>query len=162
VRVVTVRHPWFSARVAVRRSDGVHIDDALNTAIIRGEPPGAYRIVVRPPDDVSHPGRLTIQIRDALTPAAIAQRQAELAAWIRATGFSLRTITPTDDDFSDLEPLVAKIGSSRLVMLGEHTHNDGATFLAKARLLRFLHQRLGFDVLAWEGGFLDGARLEQE
>jgi erythromycin esterase-like protein len=35
------------------------------------------------------------------------------------------------------------------------THGDGAMFLAKARLVRFLHQVMGFDVLAWESGFFD-------
>jgi erythromycin esterase len=58
-----------------------------------------------------------------------------------------------DRDFSDLQPLKAAIGSARVVMLGEQSHGDGTTFLAKARLIAFLHQEMGFDVLAWESGF---------
>jgi erythromycin esterase len=67
----------------------------------------------------------------------------------------VRSIDPADGDFSDLMPLVQAIGKARVVQLGEATHGDGATFLAKARLIRFLHQVMGFDVIAWEAGIAD-------
>jgi erythromycin esterase len=60
-----------------------------------------------------------------------------------------------DRDFGDLQPLKAAIGSSRVVLLGEQSHGDGTTFLAKARLIAFLHEEMGFDVLAWESGLWD-------
>ena len=68
---------------------------------------------------------------------------------------SVMSLDPADLDFSDLEPLRAAIGSARVVMLGEATHGDGATFRARARLIRFLHQEMGFDVLAMENGIYD-------
>ncbi len=67
----------------------------------------------------------------------------------------IRSIDPNDDDFADLEPLIPLIGDARVVQLGEQTHGDGAAFLAKVRLVRFLHQRMGFDVLVWESGMFD-------
>jgi erythromycin esterase len=67
----------------------------------------------------------------------------------------VRSIAATDRDFRDLEPLRDAIGDARVVMLGEQSHGDGATFLAKARLIAFLHREMGFDVLAWESGFYD-------
>lgn len=61
-------------------------------------------------------------------------------------------IDPAVDDFADLEPLARDIGDARIVMLGEPSHGEGAAFIAKARVIRFLHERMGFDVLAFESG----------
>ncbi|HEY0151771.1 MAG TPA: erythromycin esterase family protein [Longimicrobium sp.] len=74
--------------------------------------------------------------------------------WLEANAHPIASLSVTSD-FSDLEPLRAAIGSSRIVMLGEETHGDGTAFLAKARIIAFLHQRMGFDVLAWESGIYD-------
>jgi erythromycin esterase len=76
-------------------------------------------------------------------------------AWLQANASPLRSIDPADADFSDLEPLVRAIGDARIVMLGEQIHGDGATFEAKCRLVKFLHQRMGFDVLAFESGLYE-------
>ncbi len=64
-------------------------------------------------------------------------------------------IDVADDDFADLMPLREFIGNARVVQLGEQSHGDGAAFHAKARLIRFLHEKMGFDVVAWESGLLD-------
>lgn len=77
------------------------------------------------------------------------------SAWLQANSSPLRSIDPADADFSDLEPLVKAIGDARIVMLGEQTHGDGATFQGKCRLVKLLHQRMGFDVLAFESGLYD-------
>lgn len=79
----------------------------------------------------------------------------EHVRWVAEHSVEVRSIEPADEDFSDLMPLVRIIGKARVVQLGEATHGDGATFLAKARLIRFLHQVMGFDTLAWEAGFFD-------
>ncbi len=79
--------------------------------------------------------------------------------WLKSHAIAVRAIDePKPDepeDFSDLEPLRAIIGEARVVGLGEQSHGDGATFKAKCRLVRFLHQRMDFDVLAWESGLFD-------
>jgi erythromycin esterase len=74
---------------------------------------------------------------------------------LRSHAVALRSIEPEDEDFSDLEPLKKLLGEARIVQLGEQSHGDGATFHAKTRLIRFLHQEMGFDVLAFESGLYD-------
>jgi erythromycin esterase len=71
-------------------------------------------------------------------------------AWLSEHAIRLRSISPADQDFSDLAPLRAIIGPARVVALGEETHGDGAAFLTKTRLIEHLHRDLGFDVLAVE------------
>jgi len=82
---------------------------------------------------------------------------AEKLRWLTEHSVAVKAAAPAtaNEDFSDLLPLARSIGASRVVALGEATHGDGATFTAKARLVRFLHQKMGFDVLAWESGFFD-------
>jgi erythromycin esterase len=73
----------------------------------------------------------------------------------------VRSLDFGDDDFSDLEPFAQAIGDARIVLLGEQSHGDGTTFLAKARFVRFLHERMGFDVLAFESGLYDMHKVWQ-
>ncbi len=75
--------------------------------------------------------------------------------WLRRHAIPVRSLAPGDEDFSDLQPLKQVIGDSRVVLLGEQTHGDGTVFLAKTRLIKFLHQEMGFDVLAFESGLYD-------
>ena len=65
------------------------------------------------------------------------------------------SVTPDGNDFSDLKPFADAIGNARIVALGEQTHGAREEFLLKTRLLRFLHERMGFDVLLLESGFYD-------
>lgn len=80
--------------------------------------------------------------------------------WVARNAHVVRSISVTGD-FGDLGPLRNAIGDARVVMLGEQSHSDGTTFLAKARLVAFLHQEMGFDVLAWESGIYDMDRSWQ-
>lgn len=80
---------------------------------------------------------------------------------VPATVWPISTVEPDGDDFSDLQPLEKAIGTSRIVALGEQTHGGREEYLLKTRLLKFLHQKMGFDVLLLESGFYDIARLAQ-
>lgn len=91
----------------------------------------------------------------ALAASAGPPRADELQKWIVGHSVAVRTIDAADEDFRDLEPLIDAIGSARVVQLGEPSHGAGGSFAAKVRLIEFLHQRMGFDVLAWESGLYD-------
>ena len=74
----------------------------------------------------------------------------------------VRSINPADTDFRDLAFLKAEIGPARVVMLGEPSHGEGNVFEAKIRLVRYLHEQLGFTTLAFESGFYDLHKAQQE
>lgn len=74
---------------------------------------------------------------------------------------SVRNINPTDSTFTDLEFLTKEIGDARVIFLGEPTHGEGNVSEAKARLIRFLHQRLGFATMAFESGFYEMHQAQQ-
>jgi erythromycin esterase-like protein len=88
---------------------------------------------------------------DALAP----EERVSRIGWLDRNAVPLRSIDFADADFSDLEPLRRAVGSARIVLLGEETHGDGTAFVAKSRVVRFLHEQMGFDVLAFESGFYD-------
>jgi len=67
----------------------------------------------------------------------------------------IKSIDPNDEDYSDLFPVKKKIDEAQIIVLGEISHDDGATLQAKSRLVKFLHKEMGFDILAWEAGFID-------
>jgi erythromycin esterase len=91
----------------------------------------------------------------AATGGRAAQPSDALQDWLALHARPLRTIDPRDEDFADLEPVAAAIGKARVVQLGEPSHNAGSCFAAKARLIKFLHQRLKFGVILWESGIYD-------
>jgi len=91
----------------------------------------------------------------AIVPRASAQSSDPLQEWLAARATPIRTVDPHDEEFGDFEALAAAIGNARVVQLGEPSHNAGTCFAAKARLIKFLHQRLDFDVVIWESGIFD-------
>ncbi|NOY49539.1 MAG: erythromycin esterase family protein [Chlorobi bacterium] len=67
----------------------------------------------------------------------------------------LNSISPSCTNNSDLQFLKEKIKDADLVLLGEAGHLDGSTFEAKTRIIKFLNQQMGFEVLVFESGLYD-------
>ncbi|WP_206483883.1 erythromycin esterase family protein [Thalassotalea sp. G2M2-11] len=79
---------------------------------------------------------------------AIAQTQLTLSPFT--------TVSLTDDqDFSDLSQFGKQIRNKNIVYLDELTHGEHEVFALKSRLVKYLHQQHGFDVLLLESGFFD-------
>jgi len=79
-------------------------------------------------------------------------RQDPRVAWLRGNVQRLRSIDPDDSDSSDLEFLREVLRGTRVVLLGEGESGGGSDVLAKTRLARFLHEQMGFDVIAFQAG----------
>lgn len=58
-------------------------------------------------------------------------------------------------DFKDLHRLKSELADVRVVGLGESNHTMGTTFEGKVALFKYLHDSLGFDVIAFESGLYD-------
>lgn len=77
----------------------------------------------------------------------------DIREFVKQSSVEVKSISPENEDYSDLESIGIAIGDARLVMLGEQDHGDAPTFLAKTRLIKYLHEKKGFNVLAFESDF---------
>lgn len=82
-----------------------------------------------------------------------------LAEWLRNHAAPLTHLEP-DAPLDDLEPLREAIGTARVVAIGENSHFITEFKQMRERILRFLVERCGFTVLAFEYGFSEGVRLD--
>lgn len=81
------------------------------------------------------------------------------ATWVRdnaVTGGSLDPRAALDD----LEPLRKVIGDARVVAIGESAHHVREFYLLRHRLLRFLVERCGFTVYAFEAPFTEARAID--
>src|SRR5580765_1320307 len=92
-----------------------------------------------------------------LASAVLAQDDtAAWIAWTRANHFPIASIVSTpQDDFADLRFFKDVIGERRLVQLGESGHGVGQFDSAKVRLIKFFHEQMGFDVIAFESSIFE-------
>lgn len=82
-------------------------------------------------------------------------RKEECTECLQKISHSVRSINPSDTTFDDLIFLKEYIGEAQIVSLGELNHQDGSNFLAKTRLIKYLHEQLGFSVIVFESGMFD-------
>lgn len=78
--------------------------------------------------------------------------QTNVSHFVRENAQAVRSLD-FDEPFADLECIGEAMGDAGIVMLGEQSHGDGSTFLAKSRLIKYLHEVKGFEILAFESDF---------
>jgi erythromycin esterase len=81
------------------------------------------------------------------------------ADWFRTYATELVSLDP-EAPFDDLQPLAAMVAHARVVAVGESAHFVREFRQLRQRLLRFLHQRCGFRVFAFEFGFSEGFAID--
>lgn len=154
--------PLAGARVSLIGTDHVVLTRAEGEFAFR-LPPGEYRLraeeYLYPVDErtVRLGNGDSVHLDVVLDAGVVPQSPTDLAgdprvAWLRDNAVAVHTIDPADAHFDDLDALRDVIGDARIVLLAEPSHLVGSAFLAKSRIVRFLHERMGFDVLAWESG----------
>src|SRR5205085_8677731 len=74
------------------------------------------------------------------------------AVWLAAHAVPLAT-TEAVGGVDDLAPLATIAGDASIVGMGDVTHGTHELYTSKLRVLQFLVERMGFDVLAMEGSF---------
>lgn len=119
---------------------------------------GLYRLeIVRWDEEDTLRISYKLRVDELLSPARYTARLDSLrsdprVAWLAQHAIPMRSLAPDDDDFTDLRGLREAIGDARIVLLGEESHASGTSIRAMSRLVRFLHQEMGFDVVAFESG----------
>ncbi|QNE39326.1 erythromycin esterase family protein [Hymenobacter sp. NBH84] len=91
-----------------------------------------------------------------------AQTTADQVACLKENAVVISNVEPSNEDYTDLAHLKQSLQDITIVGLGEQSHHDGSTFKAKTRLVKFLHQQMGFRIIAFESGFYDCYKSWQE
>lgn len=88
---------------------------------------------------------------------AVHAQDSRWIAWLRDNHHvvQLPAGPPREDDFADLQFLKSVIGDRRIVQLGESHHSVAEYGAVKTRLIKFLHQQMGFEVLAFESSIYE-------
>lgn len=73
----------------------------------------------------------------------------------------IASVNPNDTNFEDFEFLKSVLSKNKVLFLGEKSHGEGTTTLAKTRLIKYLIDSLDYNVLAFESGIYD-ACIENE
>ncbi len=93
-----------------------------------------------------------IELRTPADPLA-APENAVWTTWIEANHEPIRSLGA--EDFSDLAFLAPILANKRVVQLGESGHGVREFSQIKVRLIKYLHEKLGFDVVALESSVFE-------
>ncbi|SFI05698.1 MULTISPECIES: erythromycin esterase family protein [unclassified Bacillus (in: firmicutes)] len=79
--------------------------------------------------------------------------------WVREHAVKLQE--PTASSNEDLSFLKQTLQGKRIVSLGESTHGSTEMNQSKVRIIKYLHEEMGYDVIAFESGFAEANAVYQ-
>lgn len=79
--------------------------------------------------------------------------------WIN--GHAKKLNEPTSQTTEDLSFLKEAVQDKRIVVLGESTHGAKEMNQSKIRMIKYLHEEMGYDVIAFESGLAEAAAVQQ-
>jgi erythromycin esterase len=145
---------------AIHPGDGTAWFDSLALEVVGPAMPrrvASFRPEPRPPEEMS---RLLTDAELALPRDTIdVPEDSAYSAWVRAHARPVRSLASSD--FSDLRFLAPVLGTKRIVQLGESGHGVAEFNMAKVRLIKYLHEELGFDVMAFESSTFECERAQR-
>ncbi|MBI3820478.1 MAG: erythromycin esterase family protein [Planctomycetes bacterium] len=95
---------------------------------------------------------------ESLPESMPAASRAALLEDLRQRAHSLKSIDPDDENMNDLKPIGEAVKDAKIVVLGE-IHGDTNSYLIKSRIIKYLHEHLNFNVLAFEAPMFTGIEL---
>ncbi|MEM9990749.1 MAG: erythromycin esterase family protein [Bacteroidota bacterium] len=72
---------------------------------------------------------------------------------IKSSVINLGQVDNNNEDFDEFSKLDSVFHNVEIVMLGEQSHGEATAYDTKVKLIKYLHQRLGFDLLVFESDF---------
>ncbi|KEK23417.1 erythromycin esterase family protein [Bacillus gaemokensis] len=79
--------------------------------------------------------------------------------WVSENAVKLQEPTASSND--DLSFLKQTLQDKRIVLLGESTHGSTEMNQLKVRMIKYLHEEMGYDVIAFESGFAEANTVYQ-
>jgi erythromycin esterase len=106
---------------------------------------------------MTRPAPALVTVALLVSTLAVHAQDSRWIVWLRGNHHAIRQAAPSarPDDFADLQFLKTVIGDRRIVQLGESHHSVAEYGAIKTRLIKFLHQQMGFDVLAFESSIYE-------
>ncbi|NRD76610.1 erythromycin esterase family protein [Bacillus sp. BRMEA1] len=84
----------------------------------------------------------------------------ETYAWLKNNGYKVNSLT--SNNYNDLKFLKNVLKGKQYVFLGESSHGVAEYSMAKVRLIKYLHEDLGFDVIVFESNIGDAVVASTE